>query len=151
MKIQFRLFNSNVLLLLAILSLMPTFALSQSRMTELFTNGWHFKPGDVENGQDQSLDDSKWRLLDLPHDWSIEGKINPENPMGGAGGYFSAGVGWYRKTFDVPNAWTGKRVSIYFGGVYMKSEVFINGKSLGLHPYGYTSFSYDLTPYLDFN
>ena len=70
--------------------------------------------------------------------------------MGGAGGYFPAGIGWYRKKFDVPPAWKGKYISIYFEGVYMNSEVFINGKSLGVHPYGYTTFSYDLTPYLDF-
>ncbi|MEO6980171.1 MAG: glycoside hydrolase family 2 TIM barrel-domain containing protein, partial [Mucilaginibacter sp.] len=60
-------------------------------------------------------------------------------------------MGWYRKTFKAPNAWKGKKVSIYFEGVYMNSEVFINGKSLGVYPYGYSSFSYDLSPYLDFN
>ena len=70
-----------------------------------------------------------------------------QKSTGGAGGYFPAGIGWYRKTFNVPPAWKDKRVSIYFEGVYMNSEVFINGKSLGVHPYGYTSFSYDLTPY----
>lgn len=72
------------------------------------------------------------------------------NPMKGAGGYFPAGIGWYRKTFNVPANWQGKRISIYFEGVYMNSEVFVNGKSVGNHPYGYTSFNYDLTPFLDF-
>ena len=80
----------------------------------------------------------------------LKGQVNPKNPMGGAGGYFPAGVGWYRKTFKVPNEWKGKNISIYFEGVYMNSEVFINGKSLGIHPYGYSSFRYNLSPYLDF-
>jgi len=87
----------------------------------------------------------------LPHDWSIEGQIHPKNPTGGGGGYFPAGIGWYRKTFQAPEAWKANKVAIYFEGVYMNSEVFINGKSLGIYPYGYSSFSYDLTPYLNFD
>jgi beta-galactosidase len=86
----------------------------------------------------------------LPHDWSIEGKINADNPTKGGGGYFPAGIAWYRKTFKVPKEWKGKNISIYFEGVYMNSKVFINGKSLGTYPYGYSSFSYNLSPYLDF-
>ncbi|HUP13164.1 MAG TPA: glycoside hydrolase family 2 TIM barrel-domain containing protein, partial [Niastella sp.] len=96
------------------------------------------------------FNDAHWRKLDLPHDWSIEGKINPKNPTGGAGGYFPAGIGWYRKSFNVPAGWKNRMVSIYFEGVYMSSEVFINGRSLGVYPYGYSSFSYDLSPYLEF-
>jgi beta-galactosidase len=63
---------------------------------------------------------------------------------------FPAGTGWYRKKFMAPAAWKGKQIAIFFEGVYMNSEVFINGRSLGIHPYGYTSFSYDLTPHLNF-
>nr|WP_315245746.1 glycoside hydrolase family 2 TIM barrel-domain containing protein [uncultured Flavobacterium sp.] len=96
------------------------------------------------------FNDSGWRKLDLPHDWSIEGKIHPKNTIGGGGGYFPSGIGWYRKTFRVPDSWKAKKTAIYFEGVYMNSEVFINGKSLGVYPYGYSSFSYDLTPYLNF-
>lgn len=96
------------------------------------------------------FNDKDWRKLDLPHDWSIEGKLDSLNPTGNDGGYFPAGIGWYRKKFIVPSAWKGKHVSIYFEGVYMNSEVFINGKSLGVHPYGYSSFYYDLTPHLDY-
>ena len=88
-------------------------------------------------------------IIDLPHDWSIEGKIDPKNPTGNAGGFFPTGIGWYRKSFKVPAEWKTMKVSIYFEGVYMNSEVFINGKSLGVYPYGYSSFSYDLTPYLE--
>ena len=78
-------------------------------------------------------------------------KLTLKIRLGVAGGYFPAGIGWYRKTFKVPDEWKGKNISIYFEGVYMNSEVFINGKSLGVYPYGYSSFSYDLTPYLEFD
>jgi beta-galactosidase len=118
---------------------------------QLFDSNWKFILGDTLTARANDFDDQNWRNLDLPHDWSIEGKVDPKNPTGGAGGYFPAGIGWYRKTFKVPPVWKGKRVSIYFEGVYMNSEVFINGKSLGMHPYGYTAFSYELTPYLDFS
>ena len=117
---------------------------------QLFDYDWKFFSGDAPSASAKDFIDKNWRCLDLPHDWSIEGKLDPENPTGGGGGYFPAGIGWYRKKFDVPPAWKGKCISIYFEGVYMNSEVFINGKSLGVHPYGYTTFSYDLTPYLDF-
>jgi beta-galactosidase len=117
---------------------------------QLFDYDWKFFSGDATSASARDFNDKDWRCLDLPHDWSIEGKLDPGNPTGGGGGYFPAGIGWYRKTFDVPIAWKGKLISIYFEGVYMNSEVFINGKSLGIHPYGYTTFSYDLTPYLDF-
>lgn len=118
---------------------------------QLFDNDWKFKLGDDSLARLSGFKDADWRSLDLPHDWSIEGKISPKNPTGGAGGYFPAGIAWYRKTFRAPREWNGKSVAIYFEGVYMNSEVFINGKSLGVRPYGYSSFSYDLSPYLDFN
>ena len=115
---------------------------------QLFDTNWKFSLGDNATTSQSMFDDSQWRTLDLPHDWSIEGKTELTNPMKGAGGYFPAGIGWYRKTFTTPTAWQGKHVSVYFEGVYMNAEVFINGKSLGVHPYGYTSFCYDLTPFL---
>lgn len=118
---------------------------------QLFDYNWKFNQGDEASAQSIDFNDSGWRSLDLPHDWSIEGKINPKNPTGGAGGYFPAGIGWYRKTFIAPSEWKGKNVAVYFEGVYMNSEVFINGKSLGVRPYGYSSFSYNLSPFLDFN
>ncbi|HTI93137.1 MAG TPA: glycoside hydrolase family 2 TIM barrel-domain containing protein [Puia sp.] len=116
---------------------------------QFFDHNWKFFLGDLSDAGSKDLNDKSWRNLDLPHDWSIEGRVNPKNQTGAAGGYFPAGVGWYRKSFNVPFAWKGKTVSIYFEGVYMNSEVFINGRSLGVHPYGYSSFSYNLSPYLD--
>lgn len=118
---------------------------------QLFDNHWKFFLGDTVAASLVNYNDANWRELDLPHDWSIEGKISPKNPTAGGGGYFPAGKGWYRKTFKVPGEWRTKKVSIYFEGVYMNSEVFVNGKSLGSYPYGYSSFSYDLTPYLAFD
>ena len=83
--------------------------------------------------------------MELPHDWSIAGPLTPNNPTRNAGGYFPAGVGWYRKTFKLPSDSAGKRVAVRFDGVYMLAEVWVNGKSLGTHPYGYTPFACDLT------
>jgi beta-galactosidase len=115
---------------------------------QLFDNNWKFFLGDTTAASLPNFNDNNWTTLDLPHDWSIGGQFNIQNPSGGDGGFLPDGTGWYRKKFKVPSTWSGKRVSIYFEGVYMNSEVFINGKSLGVYPYGYSSFSYDLTPYL---
>ena len=117
---------------------------------QLFDYNWKFFLGDPPSASANDFDDKDWRNLNLPHDWSIEGKLDSKNPTGSGGGYFPAGIGWYRKTFKIPSIWKGKCITIYFEGVYMNSEVFINGKSLGVYPYGYSSFSYNLTPYLNF-
>ena len=109
---------------------------------------WKFLPGDPAGAEAPSNNAAGWRTVDLPHDWSIEGKIDPESATGGSGGFFPAGVGWYRRSFLVPNAWAGKRVSVEFEGVYMNATVYLNGRELGTHPYGYTSFSHNLTPWL---
>ncbi|WP_069658507.1 glycoside hydrolase family 2 TIM barrel-domain containing protein [Arcticibacter eurypsychrophilus] len=115
---------------------------------QLFDYNWKFAQGDFPEASATAFNDKSWRSLDLPHDWSIEGQIDPKNPMGNDGGYFPAGTGWYRKRFVAPSIWKSRHVSIYFEGAYMNAEVFINGKLLGIRPYGYSSFEYDLTPYL---
>ena len=119
------------------------------RQRLLFDHDWRFLLGDPTGAESPSYDAASWRTLDVPHDWSIEGKIDPENPMGGSGGFFPAGVGWYRRTFTAPAAWSAKRVSVEFEGIYMNATVYINGHELGTHPYGYTSFRHDLTPRLN--
>ncbi|MGF6846472.1 hypothetical protein QFZ51_001707 [Chitinophaga sp. W3I9] len=78
---------------------------------QLFDYSWKFFLGDVPEAKTKDFNDNNWRKLDLPHDWSIEGKINPKNPTGGAGGYFPAGIGWYRKAFQVPGEWDPALVS----------------------------------------
>ena len=117
----------------------------------LFDAGWQFFKGVVEVGQETSFDDSHWRTLDLPHDWSIEDIGATQSPFDSnaisqaSGGFTVGGTGWYRKHFNIPARDRGKRIQILFEGVYMNADVWLNGRHLGNHPYGYTSFWYDLT------
>jgi len=115
----------------------------------LMDYGWRFTRGDPAGAEAPGFDDSAWRALDLPHDWSIEGPYDQDAPTGGGGGYLPTGVGWYRRSFDADDAWLHRRVSIEFDGVYQNSDVWVNGHHLGNRPNGYVSFQYDLTPYLD--
>lgn len=121
-----------------------------SRAVLNFDNNWVFNLGDVSSGQATDIDDSKWRKLNLPHDWSIEGEFSKDNPAKPEGGALPGGIGWYRKAFALPVADKGKLIYICFDGVYQKSDVWINGHHLGFRPNGYISFQYDLTPYLNF-
>ncbi|MEO8372964.1 MAG: glycoside hydrolase family 2 TIM barrel-domain containing protein, partial [Candidatus Solibacter sp.] len=119
---------------------------AQTRERQLFDNGWRFHLGDVPNGQAAALADIGWRNVDLPHDWSIEGPFDSNHASGT--GFLPGGIAWYRKTFQLPAAAPGRRVSIRFDGVYRDSTVWINGAEVGSRPYGYSSFEYDLTPHL---
>ena len=135
---------------------------------------WRFHKGDQPGAEQVGFDDAKWRTLDIPHDWSIEdldaktllkeksdgskeqaeprqvgGPFDSWAPNGTSMGYARSGIGWYRKTFSVPESWADKRIEIQFDGVYMNAEVWLNGRKLGRHPYGYTSFTYDLTEALN--
>jgi len=123
----------------------------QSRRVLSMDFGWKFKLGDVQDAEQVAFDDSGWRELDLPHDWSVEpesGGFRREAPTGGAGGYVPTGIGWYRKHFTHPGESASGRVWIEFDGIYENSTVWINGRFLGKRPFGYISFHYDLTPYL---
>ena len=120
-----------------------------STMGMLFDDHWKFAPGDHKTAMENNFDDKAWRSIDLPHDWSIEGAPDRQASSKGAGGYFPTGVGWYRKDLAVPVAWKGKEIAILFEGVYMNAEVFVNGRSLGVHPYGYSTFYYDITRLLE--
>ncbi|HET6206627.1 MAG TPA: glycoside hydrolase family 2 TIM barrel-domain containing protein [Terracidiphilus sp.] len=113
-------------------------------------SGWRFLLGDPRGAEAPSFADSSWRTVDLPHDWSIESKPDKDNPSAAGGGFFPGGTGWYRKTFAAPEDWKGKRVSVEFDGVYKYATVYLNGHKLGDHPYGYTAFTFDLTPQLNF-
>lgn len=114
----------------------------------LFNDRWSFHLGDIQFGGIEQLDHSAWRVLDLPHDWSVEGIASTKNSS--CTGFLPGGIAWYRKSFDMPIERKGQQVYIYFGGVYNNSEVFINGVNVGKRPNGYISFMYDLTPYLKF-
>jgi beta-galactosidase len=113
-------------------------------------NGWRFHLGDDPAARRPDFDDTSWRTLDVPHDWSIEGPVNPPPEGEGNGGYFSHGIGWYRKSFTLPPT-ASKKVVIEFDGVYMNSEVWFNGQLLGRRPYGFIGFRYDLTQFLKTN
>ncbi len=118
------------------------------RRRTYFNEDWTFHLGDVPEAAHPDFDDSAWRRIDLPHDWAIEGDFSPDNPSGPGGGALPGGIGWYRKTFEPITESTGKKIFIDFDGIYMNAEVFVNGHSLGVRPYGYISFRHDLTPYL---
>lgn len=113
-----------------------------------FDKGWKFLLGDNPVYSEAGFKDSSWRSLDLPHDWAIEGTFSQDNPSGTGGGALPGGIGWYRKTFTLSPEMKGKEVYIDFDGAYMNATVFINGHKLGTRPYGYASFSYNLTPWL---
>ncbi|HVU37662.1 MAG TPA: glycoside hydrolase family 2 TIM barrel-domain containing protein [Opitutales bacterium] len=125
-------------------------AADNARLTENFDFGWRFFKGDATGADQAAFDDSAWRKLSLPHDWSIEGPLSQTEPAGGAGGFFPTGVGWYRKRFTAPESLRGKKVSLTFDGIYMNSDVYLNGHLLGHWPYGYTTLNYDITPYLNY-
>ncbi len=137
-----------------------------------FNDGWRFHRGDAQGADAASFDDSAWRALDVPHDWTIEdlpthadegrgaewtGGVTPlrtgpfdmyESEGQMATGWTVGGIGWYRKSFDRPSLPESGRAELRFEGVYMNSDVWINGVHLGNHPYGYTEFAYDITPHL---
>lgn len=141
---------------------------------QLFDSGWRFHRGDVLGAESVEFEDGTWRQIDLPHDWSIEDlpPFPQENGQGAVWGgidvplrigpfdmYLSegkrstgwcvGGIGWYRKRFTADEVLADSRAEIVFEGVYRNSNVWLNGHHLGFHPYGYTSFAYDLTPYLN--
>lgn len=136
-------------LLVSVSFLLPISALAvNQRSVENIDLEWRFHLGDVDGASQPGYDDSGWRCLDLPHDWAVEGDFSQANPSGVTGGALPGGVGWYRKTFIIDAADEGKRVSVLFDGSYMNTEVFVNGRPLGVRPYGYVSFGYDITPYI---
>ena len=135
------------------------------RLEQPFDAGWLFHRGDSPGAEGAAFDDAGWRMLDVPHDWSIEdlpsatnslptlgvapvGPFSPDSPGGASTGYVLGGMGWYRKHFALGTANAGRLASVLFDGVYMDADVWVNGQHLGNHPYGYTPFAFDLTPNL---
>lgn len=114
-----------------------------------FNSEWRFRLGEFPGFQEPDYKDAEWRILNLPHDWSIEGAFDPDNPSGRSGGFLPMGIGCYRKTFTLPPDFKDKRIKIRFDGVYMNSTVYLNGVYLGNRPYGFSTFEYDLTSHLN--
>ncbi len=121
----------------------------QARQRQNFDAGWLFILADSAQMSQVNYNDTFWRRLDVPHDWAIEGDFYAGNPSGAGGGALPGGVGWYRKHFAINHETiTNNRYFLEFDGVYMNSTVYVNGHQVGFRPYGYSSFEYDITPYV---
>jgi beta-galactosidase len=126
--------------------------------TSDFDAGWRFAlvnpagitdpTGAYADAQDPSFDDSSWRRVDLPHDWSIELDPTPAGGTTSGTGFLPGGLGWYRKTFTLPRSASGKHIAVEFDGVYMDSQVYVNGRLAASHAYGYTGFEVDVAPFV---
>lgn len=157
--------NYLILMLLLSVFILGTFNCKSAKTdnnfnrTTLFDADWHFIKDNPEGAENSAYDDSNWRLIDLPHDWSIEDLPDQSDSVIGPfskasegkmrTGYTVGGTAWYRKTFTIDKADSEKIAYLNFDGIYMNADVWINGKHVGNHPYGYTSFYYDITPYLN--
>jgi len=147
-----------LLFLLSLMSMMFYMLNAQVVHTNavLFDSGWRFHLGGAQRAEQPGFDDSKWRTLDLPHDWSIEDLPGTDSPFNRDaisqvnGGFTTGGTGCYRKSFSIPPEQKGNIFTLLFEGIYMNSEVWLNGVSVGSHPYGYTSFFIDITSKVKF-
>ncbi|HMB94790.1 MAG TPA: glycoside hydrolase family 2 TIM barrel-domain containing protein, partial [Tepidisphaeraceae bacterium] len=127
-----------------------TWAVDSPRQRQLIDFDWKFTQSGSDNAQAVGYDDSKWQAVNLPHDWSIYGPFDLHAASGRVGAFLPTGIGWYRKVLNIPQSDQGKQISIEFGGVYEYSQVWFNGHPLGLRPYGFISFVYDVTSFVNF-
>lgn len=118
------------------------------RETQNFNKDWRFCLGNVKGAEEKAFDDSAWRRLNLPHDYSIEQDFDLASPAKAGGGFLNGGIAWYRKNWVVPKEMAGKRIRIEFEGIYMDSSVYVNGTLVGNYPYSYSAINYDITDYL---
>ena len=132
------------------LLLLPSFLCVKSYAFErhLWDEGWRFALHNDDKAHETTFDDHAWRVLDLPHDWAIEGDFYALNPSGANGGALPGGIGWYRKHLNLNDNDVSSRYVLHFDGAYMNTSVYVNGQLVGVRPYGFISFSYDITPYL---
>ena len=121
---------------------------SKTERTQNFDSNWKFYLGDAAGAQNPTFDDSSWRSLNLPHDYSIEQEYSKAGEA--ESGYLLGGIGWYRKNFTIDESLKDQRVRLDFDGVYMNATVYVNGVEVGTHPYGYTPFSFDITDQIHF-
>ena len=132
------------------LLLLPSFLCVKSYAFErhLWDEGWRFALHNDDKAHETTFDDHAWRVLDLPHDWAIEGDFYALNPSGANGGALPGGIGWYRKHLNLNDNDASSRYVLHFDGAYMNTSVYVNGQLVGMRPYGFISFSCDITPYL---
>ena len=137
-----------IVLPILIFSCLTAFSQISFGDSKKINDNWKFILSDTPEAQNTTFNDSKWQSVNVPHDWSIKGQLSPT--LASCTGWLPGGIGWYRKTLNIPQAKKGEKVYLYFEGVYNRSEVFINGHSLGKRPNGYISFAYDATPYVKY-
>ncbi len=134
---------------LAFLVFTPISLAASTRSEIRFDDNWQFHLGDLPGAENQVATAASWRAVNLPHDWSAEGEFSKTNAS--CTGFLPGGIGWYCKKFNTDGVWKGRKVFITFDGVYRDSDVWINGHHLGHRPYGFSTFQYDLTPFLNTN
>ena len=142
--------HRTILLILALFTTPAFSALhsTQPREIQSFDSDWRFLQSDAPGAESPTFDDSTWKSVTLPHDWTIAGPVEENAPSRAAGGFFPTGIGWYRRTLALAKLDPTKRTFIAFDGIMANSDVYCNGELLGHRPYGYVSFNYDLTPHL---
>ncbi|WP_017446731.1 glycoside hydrolase family 2 TIM barrel-domain containing protein [Gayadomonas joobiniege] len=134
-----------VLIFLALLVSHSAFA---QRLTMDLNKNWLFKRADIPAAKQYEFNDNDWKKVHVPHDWSFNNGVSPNGAQGANGGYYDGGIGWYRRTLSIDAQWLKKRIVLDFDGVYMNSELWVNGQYVGKKAYGYISFRYDITDYL---
>lgn len=120
--------------------------IGENQFEILFNKHWKISEVDTLEAANVQFDDSRWRRINLPHDYSIEKPFDASYEAESA--FLPGGIAWYRKTFLVPEKYNDKKIIIDFDGVYMDAEVYVNGQKIGTHPYGYTAFAFDITDHL---
>ena len=141
-------FTKKILLAVFFLSCCSAFSQMSFGDSKKINDNWKFNLQDLADAKNAAFDDSKWQTVNVPHDWSVKGQLSPT--LASCTGYLPGGIAWYRKSINIPQSKSGEKVYLYFEGVYNRSEVFINGHSLGKRPNGYISFAYDATAYVKF-
>jgi len=140
--------TKKILVPILIFSFFSAFGQISFGESKKMNDNWKFMLQDSPEAQNTTFNDSGWQSVNLPHDWSVKGQLSPT--LASCTGYLPGGIGWYRKTVNIPQSKRGEKVYLYFEGVYNRSEVFINGHSLGKRPNGYISFAYDATPFVKY-
>ncbi|SER66346.1 sugar-binding domain-containing protein [Pedobacter rhizosphaerae] len=139
--------NSCVLLLFVTLfSCSAVFAQPGFGQAEKINTNWRFHLGDLDGKAAIDSENKSWQNVELPHDWSVKQVFSPT--YASASGYLPGGIGWYSKQLNIAREDKGKKIYLYFEGVYNRSEVFVNGQSVGKRPNGYISFSYEISSLL---
>ena len=146
MRLYVKLFNKFTHTFLVLMTLSTS--IQAERLTIDLNQNWKFSLTDPKSALTPGFDDSQWLNVTVPHDWAFNKGIREEGDQGANGGYFDGGVGWYRRALHIKEDWLNKQVLLNFDGIYMNSEVWVNGQYLGKKAYGYISFRYDISPFL---